>query len=143
MSQFDLLSTSVRQPDSGVSPTSSLQHETSQTTLDTFSIHCTFVLCVFLYIFLITYFLTELSLCCCTQAFSTCSNQVLFIAVYRLLSAEASPVAEYRKWCTYASIVAPHGLQSTGSVVVAHRLSCSKSCGIFPDQGSNLCPLHW
>ena len=24
-----------------------------------------------------------------------------------------------------------------------HRLSCSTACGIFPDQVSNLCPLHW
>ena len=30
-----------------------------------------------------------------------------------------------------------------GSVVVAHRLSCSTACGIFPDQRSNPCPLHW
>ena len=30
-----------------------------------------------------------------------------------------------------------------GSVVVAHRLSCSVACGIFPDQGSNPCLLHW
>ena len=30
-----------------------------------------------------------------------------------------------------------------GSVVVAHGLSCSAACGIFPDQGSNPCPLHW
>ena len=29
------------------------------------------------------------------------------------------------------------------SVVVAHGLSCSVACGIFPDQGSKLCPLHW
>ena len=29
-----------------------------------------------------------------------------------------------------------------GSVVVAHGLSCSAACGIFPDQGSNPCPLH-
>ena len=26
-------------------------------------------------------------------------------------------------------------------VVVAHRPSCSAACGIFPDQGSNPCPL--
>ena len=26
---------------------------------------------------------------------------------------------------------------------MAHRLSCSTACGIFLDQGSNLCPLHW
>ena len=34
-------------------------------------------------------------------------------------------------------------LQSTGSVVVAHRLRCPAVCGIFPDRGLNLCPLHW
>ena len=34
-------------------------------------------------------------------------------------------------------------LQHTGSMVVAHRLSCFMTCGIFPDQGSNLCCLHW
>ena len=38
-------------------------------------------------------------------------------------------------------------LQSTdsrarASVVVAHGLSCFAACGIFPDQGSNPCPLH-
>ena len=26
---------------------------------------------------------------------------------------------------------------------MAHGLSCSTACGIFPDQRSNLCPLHW
>ena len=26
---------------------------------------------------------------------------------------------------------------------MAHRFSCSAACGIFPEQGSNLCPLHW
>ena len=31
---------------------------------------------------------------------------------------------------------------SAGSVAVAHGLSCSAACGIFPDQGSNPCPLH-
>ena len=29
------------------------------------------------------------------------------------------------------------------SVVVMHKLSCPEVCGIFPDQGWNLCPLHW
>ena len=29
-----------------------------------------------------------------------------------------------------------------GSVVVEHGLSCPAACGIFLDQGSNLCPLH-
>ena len=35
------------------------------------------------------------------------------------------------------------GSRRAGSVVVAHGLSCSVACGIFPDQGSNPCRLHW
>ena len=37
-------------------------------------------------------------------------------------------------------------LWSTGtwpSVVAAHGPSYSAACGVFLDQGSNLCPLHW
>ena len=50
--------------------------------------------------------------------------------------------------CTGLSLSQPLLLQSTssrcaGSVVVAHGPSCSVACGIFPDQGSNPCPLHW
>ena len=35
------------------------------------------------------------------------------------------------------------GSRRAGSVVVAHGPSCSAACGIFPDQGSNPCPLLW
>ena len=35
------------------------------------------------------------------------------------------------------------GSRRAGSVVVAHGPSCSTACGIFLDQGSNPCPLHW
>ena len=35
------------------------------------------------------------------------------------------------------------GSRRAGSVVVVHGPSCSAACGIFPDQGSNPCPLHW
>ena len=50
--------------------------------------------------------------------------------------------------CTGLSLSWPLLLRSTGSrragsVVVAHGPSCSAACGIFPDQGSNLCRLHW
>ena len=50
--------------------------------------------------------------------------------------------------CTGLSLSRPLLLRSTGSrragsVVVAHGPSCSTACGIFPHQGSNLCPLHW
>ena len=34
------------------------------------------------------------------------------------------------------------GSRRVGSVVVVHGLSCSVACGIFPDQGSNPCPLN-
>ena len=34
-------------------------------------------------------------------------------------------------------------LWCVGSVVVVHGLSCSVAYGVFPDQGSNPCPLHW
>ena len=50
--------------------------------------------------------------------------------------------------CAGLSLLRPLSLWSTGSgragsVIVAHGPSCSVACGIFPDQGSNLCPLHW
>ena len=50
--------------------------------------------------------------------------------------------------CAGLSLSQPLPLRSTGSrragsVVVAHGPSRSAACGIFPDQGSNPCPLHW
>ena len=50
--------------------------------------------------------------------------------------------------CVGLSLSWPLLLQSTGSrragsVIVAHGPSCSAACGIFRDQGSNPCPLHW
>ena len=50
--------------------------------------------------------------------------------------------------CASLSLSRPLLLQSigsrrAGSVVVAHGASCSAACAIFPDQGSNPCPLHW
>ena len=35
------------------------------------------------------------------------------------------------------------GSRRAGSVIVAHGPSRSVACGIFPDQGSNPCSLHW
>ena len=50
--------------------------------------------------------------------------------------------------CSGLSLSRPLSLQKTGSrragsVMVTHGPSCSAACGIFPDQGSNPCPLHW
>ena len=42
-----------------------------------------------------------------------------------------------------SSLVAEHRLWGAASVVVARGLSCPETCGIFPDQGLNLCPWHW
>ena len=36
----------------------------------------------------------------------------------------------------------PKGFQSAGSVIVVHGLTCPLACGIFPDQGSTLYPVH-
>ena len=44
--------------------------------------------------------------------------------------------------CLMGLVVATPRLQSTGSVIVAHGLSCSLACGILLDQGSNSCLLH-
>ena len=66
----------------------------------------------------------------------------------RGLSLVAASGGHSSSQCAGLSLLRPLLLRSTssrraGSVVVAHGLSCSAACGIFPDQGSNLCPLHW
>ena len=68
----------------------------------------------------------------CARAFSSCGKWgPLFIAVRGPLTIAASLVAEHR-------------LQTRRlAAIVAHRPSCSAACGIFPEQGSNPCSLHW
>ena len=67
-----------------------------------------------------------LSLRFCARAFSSCSKWgPLFIAVRGPLTIAAS--------CC--------GAQAPDAQ--AHGPSRSAACGIFPDQGSNPCPLHW
>ena len=71
----------------------------------------------------------------------------VFVSV-RGLSQVAASWGHSSSWCAGLSLLRPLLLRSTGSrcagsVVVAHRPSCSAACGIFPDQGSNTCPLHW
>ena len=77
-------------------------------------------------------FLAVLGLCCCAgftlvvESWGCC-----LVAVHGLLTAVGFSCAGAR------------ARQSTGSVVVAHGLSCSLARGIFLDQGSNLNLLHW
>ena len=60
-----------------------------------------------------------------------------------LLRSTGSRRAGFSSCGTRASVVVARGLQSTGSVLVVHGLSCSTACEIFPDQGLNPCLLHW
>ena len=55
---------------------------------------------------------------------------VLIVAVRGLLIAVASLVAEHK------------GSRRAGFSSCGAGLSCSAACGIFPDQGSNPCPLQ-
>ena len=81
---------------------------------------------LFIYLFI----LAVLGLRFCARAFSSCGKRgPLFIAVRGPLTIAASPIAEHR-------------LQTRRLSSVAHGLSCSAACGIFPDQGSNPSPLH-
>ena len=71
----------------------------------------------------------------------------VFVSV-RGLSLVAASGGHSSSRCAGLSLSRPLLLRSTGSrragsVIVAHGPSCSAACGIFPDQGSNLCPLHW
>ena len=71
----------------------------------------------------------------------------VFVSV-RGLSLVAASGGHSSSRCVGLSLSRPLLLQSTGSrragsVVVAHGPSCSAACGIFPDQGSNRCPLRW
>ena len=71
----------------------------------------------------------------------------VFVSV-RGLSPVAASGGHSSSRCAGLSLLRPLLLRSTGSrrtgsVIVAHGLSCSVACGIFPDQGSNPCPLHW
>ena len=79
---------------------------------------------------------------------------LLFAVMHKPLTAVASLVAEHQLsvhglqelWHTGSGVEA-RGLRSwgsqalsVGSVVVAHKLSCSAACGIFLDLRWNLCP---
>ena len=71
----------------------------------------------------------------------------VFVSV-RGLSLVAASGGHSSSRCAGPSLSRPLLLRSTGSrragsVIVAHGPSRSAACGIFPDQGSNPCPLHW
>ena len=70
----------------------------------------------------------------------------VFVSGCRLLIAVASLAVEHGLQGLRALVAAAReapGLRSIGLVVVAHGLSCSTACGIFPDQGLNPSLLRW
>ena len=89
-----------------------------------------FLIIDFIYLF-IYLFMAVLGLRFCARAFSSCASG-----------------GHSSSRCAGLSLSRPLLLRSTGSkragsAIVAHEPSCSAACGIFPDQGSNPCPLHW
>jgi len=74
--------------------------------------------------------LAALGLHCCVWAFSSCGKWgLLFCGV------QASHCGGF---CCCRAQALECRLSS-----MAHRPTCSATCRIFPDLGSNLCPLHW
>ena len=72
---------------------------------------------------------------------------LVFVSV-RGLSLVAASGGHSSSRCAGLSLSRPLLLRSTGSrragsAIVAHWPNRSVAFGIFPDQGSNPCPLHW
>ena len=77
---------------------------------------------------------------CCAPAFSSFREQgLLFVEGCGLLIVVAVSLESPGLWDTQASVCS-HQAQSLAGL---HLPSCSEACGIFPDQESNSCPLHW
>ena len=62
----------------------------------------------------------------------------VFAAVHRLSRVAASGLL-----IAVASLVVGHGLGMRAQYFQHKGLSCPMACEIFPDQGSNPCPLLW
>ena len=101
--------------------------------------------CLFIYLYLWLHwvFPAPLGLSLVMVSGSNCLLWHTDISLQRLLLLQSTGSRyELQQLWHVVSVVAAHGLWRLGSVVVVHGLSCSTACGIFPDQGSNPCPLH-
>ena len=120
-------------------------------------IYRTFFLKLYLYVFSFSFFFkfNSYSFYLFIYLFIYLFLAVLGLRFVRGLSLVAASGGHSSSWCgshsssrcTGLSLTRPLPLRGTGSrragsVVVAHGPSCSAACGIFPDQGSNPCPLH-
>ena len=71
-----------------------------------------------------------------------CWRGCFLLVVQGLVLSQSITAGLQQLWHMSSAVAAP-GFQSTGSVVVEHRPSCSSACGILLHQGSNLSFLHW
>ena len=85
------------------------------------------------------------------RLFSSCEEQVLLSSYVAWASpcngfsccrGQAPGCSAFSNCSTWVQELWLLGL-STGSTFVVHGLHYSAACGIFPDQGSNPCHLHW
>ena len=67
----------------------------------------------------------------------------ILLTYYLFLAAPGLCCRAWASHCGGFSCCREQAPGSQASVVVSHGLSCPAVCRTFPDQGSNLCPLHW
>ena len=160
-------------PDPGIEPGSPALQEDSLSVELQGKIYMCVCVYVCMYIHVYMFFLSRLSslcsgsvnglLCYLLKCFKLVNGLFLFcwvfVAMHRL-SLVAAGGGSSLLWCPGFSLwglllLGEHRLYSVGShrcssqaveqgsVVVTHRLNCSVARGIFWDQRSHLCPLHW
>ena len=101
---------------------------------------------LYLFLFLIvagSLLLHELFCSCASGGYSLAVVHKLLTAVSLLLLSIGSRALRLQQLKLVGSGVVAPRLQGLRSVDVAHGFCSSLVCGIFPDQGQNLCLLHW
>ena len=84
-----------------------------------------------------------LSLCCCPRTFSSCRVEVTLQLCCRTFHCRGFSSPATQAAGARASVAAACRLSSAGSVDVVHRFSCHAARGVFPEERSDQCPLHW
>ena len=76
--------------------------------------------------------------------FGCAGSLLLHVGLSLVAASRAHSVAVRRLLTAVSFLAAEHGALGTQpSVDVVHELSWPMACGIFLNQGSNPCPLHW
>ena len=119
---------------------------------------CDFVCIALLLPFVLGFCLSMVFCCCCCCFLFFLLFLFIYLFIYlwlcwvfvsvQGLSLVAASGGHSSSRCAGLSLLRPLLLRSTGSrcagsAIVAHGPSRSTACVIFPDQGSNPCPLHW